>query len=142
MTGGASGRISSAVESFSRDVVVLGWWSPAQNRIAFVHLLHRERGLGLAAAKATLDSRLDDGKVTVIPASSAERACELAKELEGMGAEVRVLSGHIGGGDDSIARAELASIERALHEFNERTFPSRQARVLAAREILPALKGA
>jgi hypothetical protein len=129
------------VESSARDVVILGWWSPVQNRISFLHLLRRELVLDLAAAKAHLDSSLDGGKATVIPASSLPRACELAKEIEAMGAEVLVLSGHIGGGDDSDARFELARIERTLEEFNGRTFPSREERARAARTLCSELRG-
>ena len=91
------------MESSARDVVVLGWWSAVQNRISFVHLLQRELGVDLALAKAHLDSSLDGGQLTVLPASSRTHACELAREIEAMGAEVRVLSGHTGGGDQDDA---------------------------------------
>ena len=129
------------METSSRDVVVLGWWSREQYRISFVRLMQRELDVSIGVAMAELNARLADGKPTLIPAFPAERALDIAKEIEAMGAEVRVLSGHVGSGGDSEARDELARIEGALKSFYATPFVSRGAAAQAAKALCPDLRG-
>jgi hypothetical protein len=128
------------MDTAARDVVVLGWWADAQNRIAFIKLLQRERGFGLAEAKTVLDAHLRDGGPIVIPIAPAARANVVALEIETMGAEVCVLSGHLGAADDAGARADLAAIEVALRDFRRRDFNDWRIRARAARELCSALR--
>ena len=58
-----------------------------------------------------------------------------------MGAEVRVLSGHVGGAGDPEARDELARIQVALEGFCATPFASKRAAAQAAKELCPELRG-
>jgi hypothetical protein len=57
----------------SRDVIVLGWWASVQNRIDYAALLRRELRVGLAEAKAKLESSLETPVVLSIAPAERDR---------------------------------------------------------------------
>jgi hypothetical protein len=65
----------------SRDVIVLGWWASVQNRIDYAALLRRELRVGLAEAKAKLESSLETPVVLSIAPAERDR------QLSGTGGE-------------------------------------------------------
>lgn len=101
-----------------RDVVVLGWWKPEQQRVSFLKLLRTELGLGLADAKSLLDESLTSGSVVVIPVAPSSRAQDVARSILGMGAEVRVLPGHASPHQTgSVASHSLSRLKVELAEW-------------------------
>jgi hypothetical protein len=122
----------------ARDVVVLGWWAREQDRIDFVALLRRELGLDLFEAKKLFEGQLSSGKLLVIPVQPAERAASVAREIEGLGGEVRLLSGHAKASD--AAARELEKLQRELTAFLATPESRRRETGGAASRICPELR--
>lgn len=102
-----------------RDVVVIGWGRPGEKRVSFIKLIRDELALGLADAKVRFEALLGEGAPVVIPASTP-RSFELAREIRGLGGEVRVLSGHANARVQGLlANEELADIRRLLEDLGE-----------------------
>lgn len=103
-----------------RDVAVIGWGRPGEKRISFIKLIRAELAVGLADAKARFEKLLDEGRPVVIPAATP-RSFDLAREVWGLGGEVRVLSGHANASVRGLAaNDELSDIQSQLDDIDER----------------------
>jgi DNA-binding transcriptional MerR regulator len=122
------------------NVVVLGWWSDFQERIAFVRLLRNELGLSLGEAKQQLDHQLTTGEPIVLRLDSRERALDLGSQIAACGAEVRILSGTIDDPMDSQAQTEYERLLTELSKLLESATTTAAERRVRAANLCPELR--